>query len=70
MKNLTSPKVIKEILEESGFKFSKSLGQNFLIDANVLDKMIAGSGINENTKVWYTYPKAFHECQKSCCNRN
>ena len=51
MKNLTSPKVIKQILEESGFKFSKSLGQNFLIDESVLDKMIAGSGINENTNV-------------------
>lgn len=51
MKNLTSPKVIKQILEESGFKFSKSLGQNFLIDDSVLDKMIAGSGINENTNI-------------------
>ena len=51
MRNLASPKVIKEILEESGFKFSKSLGQNFLIDENVLDKMIAGSGIDENTNV-------------------
>ncbi len=51
MKNLASPKVIKEILEESGFKFSKSLGQNFLIDESVLDKMIAGSGIDKNTNV-------------------
>ena len=51
MRNLASPKVIKEILEESGFKFSKSLGQNFLIDESVLDKMIEGSGIDENTNV-------------------
>ncbi len=39
MKKLSSPKVIKEILAQSGFKFSKSLGQNFLIDDNVLDKI-------------------------------
>lgn len=51
MKNLASPKVIKEILDESGFKFSKSLGQNFLIDESVLDKMIEGSGIDKNTNV-------------------
>lgn len=51
MKNLASPKVIKEILEESGFKFSKSLGQNFLIDESVLDKMTEGSLIDKNTNV-------------------
>ncbi len=51
MKNLASPKVIKEILAQSGFRFSKSLGQNFLIDESVLDKMIDGSGINKNTNV-------------------
>ena len=28
--------IIKEILERSGFRFSKSLGQNFLIDRNAL----------------------------------
>lgn len=51
MKNLASPKVIKEILEKSGFRFSKSLGQNFLTDESVLDKMIAGSGIDKETNV-------------------
>lgn len=68
MKNLTSPKVIKQILEESGFKFSKSLGQNFLIDESVLDKMIAGSGINENTNVIEIGPGFGTLTQRLCMN--
>lgn len=68
MKNLTSPKVIKQILEESGFRFSKSLGQNFLIDDSVLDKMIAGSGINENTNVIEIGPGFGTLTQRLCMN--
>lgn len=49
MRNLSSPKVIKEILAQSGFRFSKSLGQNFLIDDNVLDKIC--EGIDSDTNV-------------------
>lgn len=51
MKKLTSPQVIKEILAESGFRFSKSLGQNFLIDDRVLDEMIYASGIDKTSNV-------------------
>lgn len=51
MRNLASPAVIKSILAEKGFRFSKSLGQNFLIDEDVLDKIVDGSGIDENTNV-------------------
>lgn len=51
MRNLASPAVIKSILAEKGFRFSKSLGQNFLIDEGVLDKIVDGSGIDENTYV-------------------
>lgn len=51
MRNLASVKVIKEILAESGFGFSKSLGQNFLIDESVLEKMIINSGITKDTNV-------------------
>lgn len=51
MRNLASPSVIKSILAEKGFHFSKSLGQNFLIDEDVLDRIVEGSGIDENTYV-------------------
>ena len=51
MKNLASVKVIKEILAESGFKFSKSLGQNFLTDESVLEKIVSGAEIDSDTGV-------------------
>jgi len=38
-KRLYSPKHVKEILSTYGFKFSKSLGQNFLIDGNIVRKI-------------------------------
>lgn len=47
MLNLTSPKVIKDIIEEHGFKFSKSLGQNFLIDANITRKIVEFAEITD-----------------------
>lgn len=51
MRNLASPSVIKSILAEKGFRFSKSLGQNFLTDENVLDAIVEGSGIDKSTFV-------------------
>lgn len=38
-KRLYSPKYIREILDKYGFEFSKSLGQNFLIDGNIVRKI-------------------------------
>jgi len=49
--NLYSPKVISDIKELFGFKLSKSLGQNFLTDKNVIDKIIDGAGICEEDLV-------------------
>jgi len=45
MRNLANPSVVKDILRENGFTFSKSLGQNFLINENVLED------ITENSKI-------------------
>lgn len=45
MKNLANPSVIKEILKENGFNFSKSLGQNFLINEPILDLIVEGADI-------------------------
>lgn len=44
---LTSPKVIKEIAERFGFSFSKGLGQNFLLDSQVLDKIADAADIDD-----------------------
>lgn len=38
----------KEIVKKYGFKFTKSLGQNFLIDDTVVDDIVNGSEIDEN----------------------
>ena len=45
--NLCNPSELKELLSRHGFSFSKSLGQNFLIDENVLDKIVSKSNIGE-----------------------
>ncbi len=45
--DLTSPRVIKDIAERFGFGFSKGLGQNFLLDAGVLDKIADAAEIDE-----------------------
>lgn len=48
MRNLASPRVIKEILSEYEFRFSKSLGQNFLIDEGALAGILSGADISED----------------------
>ncbi|MDO4793023.1 MAG: 16S rRNA (adenine(1518)-N(6)/adenine(1519)-N(6))-dimethyltransferase RsmA [Filifactor alocis] len=45
---LIKPGVLKEITKRYDFHFTKSLGQNFLIDANILNKIILASDIGEN----------------------
>jgi 16S rRNA (adenine1518-N6/adenine1519-N6)-dimethyltransferase len=51
MQPLTSPKVLKELLARHGFTFSKSLGQNFLIDENILHKIVQGAEITDKDRV-------------------
>jgi 16S rRNA (adenine1518-N6/adenine1519-N6)-dimethyltransferase len=48
---LYSPRVMKEILEKYGFKFSKGLGQNFLIDGNIINKIVGAADVDENSGV-------------------
>lgn len=43
--NLTSPKIIKNFLLKYGSRPSKGLGQNFLIDENILKKIIKSADI-------------------------
>ena len=48
MVDLTSPTEIKRIMDGLGRGFNKSLGQNFLIDRNVLDEIVSASGIDKS----------------------
>lgn len=48
---LYSPSTIRDIKERYGFRLSKSLGQNFLTDKNIIDRIIEGSQITENDLV-------------------
>lgn len=50
-KRLYSPSYVKEVLSRHGFKFSKSLGQNFLIDGNIVRKIVSESNITEEDYV-------------------
>src|SRR5699024_10853453 len=46
---IATPKRTKEILDAHGFSFKKSLGQNFIIDANILNNIIQKAGIDKQT---------------------
>ncbi|WP_430884554.1 16S rRNA (adenine(1518)-N(6)/adenine(1519)-N(6))-dimethyltransferase RsmA [Fusibacter sp. JL216-2] len=48
---LTSPQTIKYIMDKYGFRFSKSLGQNFLIDDFIVDEIIDGAEIGPDDVV-------------------
>ena len=47
MDKLVLPKVTKEIIQKYGFRFSKQLGQNFLIDENILQKIVNGAAVSK-----------------------
>lgn len=47
--NIYSPKVIKEILSDHTAAPLKSLGQNFLISENIVDRMICESGVGSES---------------------
>ncbi len=51
MKDIATVSRTKEILKKHGFTFKKSLGQNFLIDANVIHKVLDRAAIDEDTAV-------------------
>lgn len=50
-KRLYSPSRVKEVLARHGFKFSKALGQNFLIDGNIVRKIVSESNITKDDYV-------------------
>ena len=52
----TSVSSIARLLEENGLGMTKKFGQNFLISANVLDRITALCGANEKSVVWEVGP--------------
>lgn len=48
---LTSPTTIKKIINDFDFDFTKSLGQNFLIDENTLDKILGCGELKSDDQV-------------------
>lgn len=51
MKDIATPSRTKALLNQYGFDFKKSLGQNFLIDVNIIHKIIDASDIDEYTGI-------------------
>ncbi|MBM7614757.1 16S rRNA (adenine(1518)-N(6)/adenine(1519)-N(6))-dimethyltransferase RsmA [Alkaliphilus hydrothermalis] len=58
MNKIATPKNTKEMVSKYGFHFSKSLGQNFLVDYNIIEKIIRGAGITKDTNVIEVGPGA------------
>lgn len=51
MSKLTDPAEIRRLLDAYGFRFSKSLGQNFLIDASVPERIADSVGADRECSV-------------------
>lgn len=51
MSDLTSPKQISALLERYGFRFSKALGQNFLVSPHIPVKIAENAGLTPETTV-------------------
>ena len=51
MDRLSSHRANKEVVNKHNFKFSKSLGQNFLIDDNVIDRILEGARLSETDRI-------------------
>ena len=45
---LSDPKKTNEVIQKYQFAFQKSFGQNFLIDAHVLEKIVSAAGITKD----------------------
>ena len=50
-KDIATPSCTRALLDQYGFNFKKSLGQNFLVDVNIINKIIESSQIDKSTGV-------------------
>lgn len=51
LKDIATPSRTKEILQKHGFSLKKSLGQNFIVEPNILANIVKAAELNENTNV-------------------
>jgi 16S rRNA (adenine1518-N6/adenine1519-N6)-dimethyltransferase len=65
---LYSPRVMIDILDRYGFKFNKRLGQNFIIDGNIIKKIADVAGLDESTGVLEIGP-GFGTLTQVLCNK-
>lgn len=61
-----SPKMMSQVLSDNDFKFKKKFGQNFIVDENVIDKIISNAGIDSDTLVIEIGPGAGSLTYKLC----
>ena len=47
-KHLGNPTNTREIIDKYGFMFQKRFGQNFLIDGNVVEKIVREAGVTKD----------------------
>lgn len=48
---LTSPKVVRRLLQDYGLQADKNFGQNFLVDANVLQSIVQAAHIRDDDTI-------------------
>lgn len=51
MENKYTPTYVGQLLKKHGFRMTKSLGQNFLIDGNIIENIVLASGASEKDLV-------------------
>ena len=61
-----SPRKMNELLDSNDFKFKKKFGQNFIVDENIIDKIINSAGIDKDTMVIEIGPGAGSLTYKLC----
>ncbi|MDF2591651.1 MAG: rsmA1 [Clostridia bacterium] len=66
MKSVVNPSSTKELLKQFNFRMTKKLGQNFLIDENILDDIIAGAELTKDDNVLEIGPGMGSMTQKLC----
>jgi len=63
-----SPRKMNELLDSHDFKFKKKFGQNFIVDQNIIDKIIFDSGVDSDTMVIEIGPGAGSLTYKLACS--